>query len=204
MRSSVGGGGSPEFQSSGPRAWGRVGGRLTLHLVLDRAEAPGEGTPTSRATVTVLPPAFHTVRGNSLPRAGTQRWRSPQASRGPRAQEGGAGWGFPPVEGPSPGGLLTTGLTSLPEGLRAPDVPPGGAPGKCRLRAPGSVAGSVAVTERQERPVEETGLGRPQPTWGADPACLHSARGPLSGWSQRAHLWACRAQRAGVGLGVRG
>lgn len=109
------------------------------------------------------------------------------------------------MEGPSPGGLLTTGPTSLPEGLRAPDVPPGGAPGKSRLRAPGSVTGSVAVMETQERPVEETGLGRPQPTWGADPARLHSARGPSQGGlsgptcGRAGHrvlgwAWGCRAE----------
>ena len=46
---------------------------------------------------------------------------------GPRAQDGGAGRGFLPVQGPSPGGLLTTGPMSVPEGLRAPDETPGGA-----------------------------------------------------------------------------
>lgn len=92
-----------------------MGSGLTLQLVLDRVEAPGEGTPTSRATVTALPPDFHTVRGHSLPRAGTQRWWSPQASRGPRAQEGGAGWGSPLPRG----GALTWGAAD-----HRPDVPP--------------------------------------------------------------------------------
>lgn len=38
---------------SGPRAWGGVGGGLAPHLLLDQAEALGEGTLVSRAAVKV-------------------------------------------------------------------------------------------------------------------------------------------------------
>ena len=138
---------------------------------------PGRG-PRPAGSSEGTAPLTVTLRGDTVcPAPALRDGRAHRPAEGPRAQEGGTGWGFLPVEGPSPGGLLTTGLTSLPEGLRAPDVPPGGAlPGGSRLRAPGSVARSVAVAERDRR----------HPAWrdlslrGVQTlARLHSARGPL-------------------------